>query len=219
MSSIFRVFAQKTTMYGLALPLIIGTLSACGSGSGKSCSSIGDCEGGYLCLATSTGSACAPTCSASVNECGASATCGQVGILSVSACQPTPAPATGTTTMAKAVEQPKVPCKTDAECASVQPGTVCASFKGARDCTIPCTAPANCVPPAVGGVTVRFLTCSTDEGQNRQVCLPDPACLSAPTSCVSGLSGSGGPGSLCGKDTECTSGSCMISLGNTGFCK
>lgn len=82
-------------------------------------------------------------------------------------------------------EPPRLPCKSDDEC----PGnSVCATYKGVRDCTIVCSEESDCTPPSLGGITMDLMQCAADqtEGVTRNVCLPDPNCFPNPMSCISG---------------------------------
>ena len=82
-------------------------------------------------------------------------------------------------------EEPRIPCKTDAECDALQSGLICAQFQGQRDCTIPCSQESDRDTPAVGGMSIDFMTCIADEGDSsRNACLPDVACFNNPMDCV-----------------------------------
>ena len=78
-----------------------------------------------------------------------------------------------------------IPCKTDLECSCQQSGTVCGTFQGSSNCTIPCNTDADC-QPTVGGIKSSFMTCQNDSTHNRKECLPNPACLANPLSCIQG---------------------------------
>lgn len=82
-------------------------------------------------------------------------------------------------------EPPTLPCKTDKDC---DMGQVCASYGGERACSLPCSQESDCTPPSVGGITMDLLTCAKDDDQ-RDVCLPDPACFPNPTTCIDGFPG------------------------------
>ena len=126
-----------------------------------------------------------PFCSASADACGAEATCGGVGMLSVDVCQEAPEEEAPTEE-----ERPRIPCATDADCAEYGDLAVCAEWKGLWDCTIRCDVERDCAPPALGGVTFDFLACAEDEGDgSRTVCLPDEDCYAEPLSCMSGVPG------------------------------
>jgi len=182
------------------------TLAACGkgssgTGSGAACKTAGDCGSGELCVTLGTDSTCTLDCTANANACGGSASCAGVGSVGVSVCQPAqPAPTpSNPPTPAK---QPKLSCTTDQECATIHAGSVCGEWMGEHDCTIVCTQDAQCNPPAVGGVSIDFLSCQPDQGTaGRTVCLPRQECLTNPDSCITfpgqptgtgGLPGSGG---------------------------
>jgi hypothetical protein len=83
-------------------------------------------------------------------------------------------------------EPPRLPCKEDGDC---EGELVCATFQGKNDCTKICAVEDDCSPPSLGGVTLDLLTCGTDEGQARQVCLPDMACFPDIMSCIGGMPG------------------------------
>ena len=127
-----------------------------------------------------------------VDECGASGQCAGVGVLEVNICQPEPDPMNPP----KAEEQPKIPCREDADCSNIHPEAICAQWRGARDCTLPCMDERVCDPPAIGGVTVDFVNCQDDEraDQMRTACLPREECFNDPFSCISGFPGVGGGG-------------------------
>jgi hypothetical protein len=82
-------------------------------------------------------------------------------------------------------EPPRLPCKTDDDCDG---DLVCATYMGERDCTMPCAAEDDCAV-SLDGVTLDFSTCGTEEGQDREVCLPDPACYQNPQMCIGGFPG------------------------------
>jgi len=176
-------------------------LAACGSGSsrpvgsspssgnGAACQSQSDCPSGQACLTVGGVSACTISCSASGSECTGMASCGSVGSVSASFCRPP----TMSASMAdageapRAEEQPKAPCRSDAECVALQEGAVCGASRGERGCTIVCSARSQCNPPAVGGIATNFMDCVTDESNpSRRICAPDPACFqpSNPYACV-----------------------------------
>ncbi len=205
-------------------------LAACASGgdtndpSDKSdpttvaCNSSSDCQKDYVCLFVGQGSGCAPICSGSSDECGTNASCGGVGVLDVDVCQKKPDTSNDQTPPAPE-EQPRIPCKSDAECNALQSGAICAEFQGARDCTLPCSVESDCDVPSLGGVTMDFMTCIPDEGlSTRKACLPDASCFSNPLACVTfdggGGNGGGGGGScapigdMCFGPSECCSNAC-----------
>ena len=168
-----------------------GALVACGessSGGGPSCETLADCAAGTVCVNSGgAGSFCLPDCSISASECSASATCTGVGSTSVSICEePKEETSSGGEQSApEPEEEPRIPCKTDAECDALQSGLICAQFQGQRDCTIPCSQESDCDMPAVGGMSIDFMTCIADEGDSsRNACLPDVACFNNPMDCV-----------------------------------
>ena len=182
---------KRSTTLSLVLALAFSlVLWGCGSkgdsengGGSAPCESNSDCPAGLACVSFGAGAGvCTPTCSVSGDECSGTAGCTGVGALSVNVCQEpepegeTPAPE----------EQPRIPCKTDAECSALNAGAVCAQWKGERDCTIECTAEAQCDPPTVGGMKMDFMTCIADErtDKERTACLPDEKCFNDPMSCV-----------------------------------
>jgi hypothetical protein len=175
-------------------------LGACGSGSGRrtggdpregagaACSSTTECASGQACVVVAGIGACALSCSVSGNECSGQASCGPVGSISANYCQqPPPSGVPSEDSPPQADEQPSIPCVSDAECAAIEAGAVCATFEGERECTIRCSARSQCNPPSFGGITTDFFTCIPDEGdRSRTVCLPDVACFSTsdPLRCV-----------------------------------
>jgi hypothetical protein len=162
------------------------------SSAAKACATAGECPSGTVCLVIDGRGACRPVCDGAADECGASASCGGVGVLSVEVCQP-PAPAPTPDDPPSAEEQPRLPCASDAECEAIDAGAICAQFQGSRDCTRPCVAETDCDIPTLGGVRTDFLTCLTDEGDaTRKACLPDAACFANPMNCIS--FGGGFPG-------------------------
>lgn len=149
------------------------------AGKGASCATSAGCPSGQACVSVGGVSACSLVCSAAASECTGSASCTGVGSVSLSVCEPMPQ-------MDDPDSRPRLPCAADGECAALDPSYVCASFMGARDCTIVCANRVGCNPPSAGGLTTNFMDCRPDEGTpGRSVCVPDPACLSNPTSCYS----------------------------------
>lgn len=152
------------------------------SGGSQACASTSECGGAQVCVRRGEVSGCEATCTTSANACGATAQCTGVGSLNVNVCQEPPRPEDPPAPE----EQPKLACKTDADCAAVQPGAVCAQFMGERDCTIPCTQESDCDTPSAGGLAFDFLKCTADEGDSsRTVCLPDPRCFTDINACFS----------------------------------
>lgn len=160
-------------------------LAACGSSEDSSeavaCETSSEC-GSAVCVRVGDAAACAPKCSVSANECSGGASCQGLGSVEVNVCAPAPKdPAQPTVE-----EQPRVSCKTDTDCSSLDSRAVCAEWNGLRDCTIPCTANDQCNPPSLDGMTkVEFYSCQPDQGQTtRTVCLPREECLTNPTNCI-----------------------------------
>lgn len=160
-------------------------LAACGSSDDSSeavaCETSSEC-GSDVCVRVGSASTCAPKCSVSANECSGGASCQGLGSLEVNVCAEKPKdPA-----QPKVEEQPRVACKTDSDCSSLDSRAICAQWKGVRDCSVPCTANDQCNPPSVDGITkIEFYSCQPDEGQTtRNVCLPREECLTNPASCV-----------------------------------
>jgi hypothetical protein len=146
------------------------------------CQTSADCPAEHVCLVAYGQTACQPICTGSADACGASASCGSVGVLSVDVCQP---PASEGSETPDAEEQPRIPCATDAECQAAQPGAICATYEGQRDCTMPCSVESDCDLPALGGMAIDFLTCIQDQGSSsRLACLPDARCFNNPLVCV-----------------------------------
>ena len=79
-------------------------------------------------------------------------------------------------------EPPSLPCTSDESC---EPGLVCATYEGERECSLPCTAEEQCTIESQG-VTLDLLNCAPDQtaGENRDVCLPDPDCYPNVTDCI-----------------------------------
>jgi len=194
-----RSTAVKRTIYVFFVMAMLAmfSLAGCGTkgdsenGSAPPCESNSDCTSGLACVTFGGGAGvCTPTCSVSGDECSGSAGCKGVGALSVNVCQEeeaegeAPAPE----------EQPKIPCKTDAECDALHAGAICAQWKGVKDCTIQCMGEATCDMPEVGGMKLDFMTCIADErtDKDRTACLPDEKCFTDPMSCVE--LGTGMPG-------------------------
>ena len=197
------MFKQKWTMV-----LFVTCLAGIGCNGGEDsgdindtpCSGQSDCADGTACVRSGSVSACQIECSADINACGASGTCSGVGSMGVNVCQPEPesddgsssssssssgSSGGGNTAQPDPEEQPALPCSSDAECAKLEAGSICALFKGSRDCTIPCTQESQCDIPAMMGYSVDFFTCIADEGDtSRDACLPDEACFSNPMSCM-----------------------------------
>ena len=187
-----------------ALMLLGTTLVGCGddggggaAGDATTCSQMSDCPTGTVCLVTAGLGLCQLDCSVSSDECGASASCAGVGALEVSICQETKEE--GEEKAAEEVTEedvPYIPCATDADCTPLDPGAICAEFKGRKDCTIPCNnqgEKSECNMPPMMGVSMDFLICNPDEADtSRLACLPDEACFSDMMSCMDlGMFGAG----------------------------
>ncbi len=177
-------------MRSIILAIVVTGMGACseeesGQAAANSvCDSVSDCADGTTCLVVDGNGRCRAICEVSTTECGGSASCGAVGVLSVDVCQP-PAPEPTPDDPPSAAEQPRIPCASDAECDALEAGAICAGYKGERDCTLACAIESDCTMPAVGGVRMDFLTCITDESDaTRKACLPDAACFSNPMSCI-----------------------------------
>ena len=83
-----------------------------------------------------------------------------------------------------------MPCAADADCADVGADAVCAEWEGTKGCTTTCADEAACDMGEMFGFGVDFLTCGADASDaTRSVCIPDPACVADPLTCVD-LSGS-----------------------------
>ena len=172
--------------------LLLATL-ACNGGApadpgsaeeGDSCDALLDCGDGLVCLAVGQGaSSCTLTCSGSVDACGASTQCAGVGALEVDVCQP-PESVPDAENPPEEDERTSIPCREDAECDVLFPGAVCGTWRGWKECTLPCTSPDICNPPPIGGVTVSFSTCGADEDADRDICIPDEACFVDPFACI-----------------------------------
>ena len=160
-------------------------LCACATeSSSDSCATSSDCGAASVCARHGGTAVCAPNCSATASSCTGTASCEGLGVTSVNVCQEPQDP----NMPESADKQPQLACVSDADCEALQPGTICASFRGVTDCTIPCSAETQCDVPSVAGVSFDFYHCSNDEAQtSRQACLPDPACIDNPTSCLAGF--------------------------------
>lgn len=203
----FRKFLTLTSIATALLCLNCGSSEDGGSsgdgsngppgieGARGSCTALSDCASGEICLASpETGGACVPTCNGNGNECSATASCGQLGTVSVSVCK-TEAPegeGEGTSTEA---EEAYVPCQSDAECQALGEGAICATDShGQRGCTALCSTEEHCNTPSLGGVSVDFFSCQVDRSDTtRHGCFVDPKCENDPLSCTSGFQpGTGG---------------------------
>ena len=156
---------------------------------GPACVTQSDCGDNAACVTAAGMSVCQPVCTGSIDECGASASCGGVGAMSINVCQPaqeeTPAEEATEEDAPAPEEQPSLPCATDADCSKFDSGAICAQWDGVKDCTIPCTEESDCDIPAIGGFSVDFMTCIPDEADtSRMACLPDENCFADVMSCV-----------------------------------
>lgn len=152
-----------------------------GSQEGE-CKTVSDCNDGYACLYAEEKSICTPICSGSMDECGAEASCGGVGLLSVNVCKPEQSEEEA----ADPEKQPSLPCTSDADCEALQAGTICATWKEQSDCTIPCSSESDCDLPLSSGVSIDFMTCIDDEAKERTACLPDEKCIENIMNCITG---------------------------------
>jgi hypothetical protein len=154
-------------------------------GEGDRCAALADCGDELVCLAIGDEApTCALTCSASADACGASAACAGVGALEIDVCQPPESVADEEGAPAEE-DRPSLPCRDDTECDALYPGAVCGTWRGARECTLPCADDAVCNPPEVMGVVTTFLECGLDEGADRDICVPNEACFADPLGCIS----------------------------------
>lgn len=174
-----------------------------GTGSNASCTVSGDCPSSEVCLSVGGVGTCHLTCTAEANACGGSASCEGVGGVAVNVCQK-PEPEPSPENPPEPDEEPWLRCASDAECNALAPDGVCASWGNERFCTVVCAQNSQCNPPAgLGGLTLEFNECATDEGDaSRSVCLPRAECFTNPTSCFSfelpGVGGNGGSGAFGG---------------------
>lgn len=191
---------NRSTRSSLTLALI---LTACGGADGDggtakggtdtgstglTCASQSDCGDDSACLRVGDESTCHFTCWGSVDACGARGQCGGVASVEIDICQPKKAESAPEE--ATPEEEVFLPCANDAECAALDPGAVCGTWMGGRDCTVPCSRDSECNPPAIQGISVNFYGCLADEGDSsRTVCLSRLECFDDPTSCISGLPG------------------------------
>ena len=171
--------------------LLAGTLGCSGSGGGggggdKQATGEGPCESadecaGDVCVAIIDGNNPPVYCTEPCGSCPDGLYCDSdtFALVDLAFCRfgdtpngPAPTPE----------EPPRLPCTSDASC---EPGLVCATFMGERECTLPCVVEDDCTVE-LGGVTINFSTCAADQtaGESRDVCLPDPACFPDPTGCI-----------------------------------
>ena len=191
----------------MIVTLLSVAVIGCGSDEGNNenqgipCSTSAQCSDGLVCVSTAGIGVCTPTCELNANACGGSASCSGLGAVSVNVCQePTVNEDSG-----QAEEPPKLTCETDADCIQIQPGTICASFKGQKECTIPCSIESDCNMPEIMGINWDLLTCLPDETQtDRMACVPDEACFETiPSPCMDNSMNIGGT-ELCDPfDLEC----------------
>ena len=177
--------------------LLALSLLACGDGTkdkagkaGKAgelatdCETSTDCSEALACLSIGGGQgSCSLICTASADECGAEATCAGVGSASIDVCQP-PESVADENNPPSEEERPTLPCKTDDDCEILQEGLVCGTWRATKECTLPCDTDDQCNPPPFGGMTISFLECGADEGEDRTICIPNEDCLNDPTQCV-----------------------------------
>lgn len=164
-------------------------------GAHGSCTGLGDCSGGDICLAARDGGACVPTCTINGNECSGTATCNQVGTVSVNVCKKEPQSGSGGDSGSTEADEVYVPCTSDAECQAVEAGAICAADSyGDKQCTSPCSTESDCDVPGYAGYSVDFFSCQVDQADTtRHACLFDPKCENDPLSCTTGFNpGTGG---------------------------
>lgn len=188
-------------LVGIASLVVVGALAACGSSTssepggggagGQACETTSQC-GSNVCVRVGDVATCSPKCSVNGDECSGSTSCQGIGTFSVNVCAAKPSEANGAASP-KPDEQPRLPCKTDADCQPIDARAICAQWKGARDCTIACTSNDVCKEPPVAGVEIDFESCQTDEGNTaRKACLPREECEANPLSCIKVPGSSGG---------------------------
>jgi hypothetical protein len=160
-----------------------GTGTGTTGGPGSPCATAADCGENTICVSFGVGpGACTIECTANGDECSASGGCEGVGTLSVSVCNDEPSDPNAPPNPQAA---PMLKCETDADCEELQAGTICAQWKGSKECTIPCSAETDCDTPSFEGVSVDFLACLEDEADSsRMACVPDEACFANPIDCI-----------------------------------
>lgn len=189
-----RYFTFNTSALALCL---LASLTACGGSdsdgdSGENdnsaamdCNVSSDCDDGFVCLEIAGSRGCAPTCEGQADECGASGSCGGVGVTTVDVCQEKEATEPTAENPPEPEEQPRLPCETDADCSDIQAGLICVEFQGQKDCTIPCGVESDCDLPSAQGIEIDLLACEADEADaSRTGCVPDLACFDNPASCI-----------------------------------
>ncbi len=185
------------TKHGLVLLALSSWLAfACGSensdggsegslGSGASCTTTTDCAGNEVCLGSGDTASCTFVCSGSIDECGAQGQCGQAAVVKVNVCRKKE-PAVSEENPPESEEEFVLRCSSDAECAALESGAICAQQGLDRFCTFPCSADAQCNPPAVQGVSTNFFECAPDDSSEpRTVCLLREECFANPSACYS----------------------------------
>lgn len=181
---------MKQIVLGITLVVMVLGCEASDSedaaaGNGPPCVVQSDCPGTQACVNTLGITYCQIDCSVSADECGVSSSCTGVGAMSISVCQPAK-PEVEEEENPTPEAQPTLPCVTDADCTKFQANAICAQFQGVKDCTIPCAVETDCDMPVLAGISIDFMTCINDEGDDsRSACLPDEACCSDPLSCTS----------------------------------
>jgi len=173
-----------------SLPLTsLLVLTACGGegkagAEGSDCGSTTDCQDGYLCLSIGERQGtCAADCSVSADACGSDATCAGVGSVSIDVCQPRDS-VPSDSNAPEEDERASLPCVSDDDCTAIQAGLVCGTWRGWKECTLPCDDSDACNPSGLG-FTTSFMTCGDDEGEDRTICIPDEDCFDDPMSCLS----------------------------------
>lgn len=180
-----RIASRITCMVAVALFLILQCCSSGnGNGDGKKSTGEGPCQEAEecsdgVCLEVNGDSYCSREC----GDCPSDMVCDDTlfGALGLSFCVKSPPDSPGQPPAP--TEPPRVPCTSDDECRVIDPGLVCATFEGKRDCTISCTDTSQChfsMSQAGIDISLEFLSCQQDQGDSsRNVCLPDPACEGA----------------------------------------
>jgi hypothetical protein len=109
-----------------------------------------------------------------------------------------------------------------AQTGSCPNGTVCATFMGITDCTIPCAREEDCTF-TFPGVKIDMHNCAADQtpGVSRNVCLPDLSCFMGDgiDRCFQfDIGGGGMPGSPCSVNSDCSSNICNDVGGGFKIC-
>lgn len=176
------------TLLGLSMAIV-----ACGSegpvatdGDARAdgeCFASADCNSDEICVSAGIGpGACMPRCDVQADDCGGKGSCDAIGLSAeVNICKEEATPENPP----EPEEEPQIVCETDADCEALQPGTICAEWKGAKSCTITCASENDCMIPGQEYVITDFLTCLEDESNRaRTACVPDEACFADTDSCI-----------------------------------